>query len=303
MGMKILFLTIDEQKVNLDTLLNAISGEFDCELIKLNRESSNNLKFFFKGIRTENYDRIVLFLRFRDIAKQKRALRKLKNLVIIEHDACQNYMADSPHFGRFSKLFRQLPNVRIIVSGRSVAEKLRIEGFDAIFVPKGYDHSCIFNSHDVRDIEIGFIGSLDSGAYSGRRDFLNRLSTDEPVRLLTTESGAEYNQMLNRIRYFASCDAGIGEYMIKNFEAMGAGCILFAFDQGEKENMALGFQHGNNVMLYDSVEAFQKNLRILRESPELANQIAINGEKLAAERFNFENIGKKVAEKIALPFP
>ncbi|WP_202985136.1 glycosyltransferase, partial [Klebsiella pneumoniae] len=96
-----------------------------------------------------------------------------------------------------------------------------------------------------------------------------------------TKSGEDYCNTLNRIRFFVSADVGMGEYMIKNFEAMACGCVLLAYDQGEEENRALGLQDMHNVVFYDSIPTLQEKLRRLRANPELARQIAENGRHLA----------------------
>ena len=66
--------------------------------------------------------------------------------------------------------------------------------------------------------------------------------------------------MLNRIRFFVSADIGMGEYMIKNFEAMACGCVLLAYDQGELENEALGFIDMHNIVLYRRLDELRDKL-------------------------------------------
>jgi hypothetical protein len=109
------------------------------------------------------YDRIVFFLRFKQEIRQAGFIRSIPNLVILEHDAYQNYIP----------------------------------------------------------------------------------------------GGEEYCATLNRIRFFVSADVGMGEYMIKNFEAMACGCVLLAFDQGAAENQALGFKGMVNVVFYKDIPQLQ----------------------------------------------
>ncbi|MNH15519.1 hypothetical protein D3C81_834370 [compost metagenome] len=88
----------------------------------------------------------------------------------------------------------------------------------------------------------------------------------------------------------------MGEYMIKNFEAMACGCVLLAFDQGEEENRALGLQDMHNVVFYDSIPTLQEKLRALRADPALAQRIAENGRHLAVSRFSFGEVGRSIVD-------
>ena len=96
--------------------------------------------------------------------------------------------------------------------------------------------------------------------------------------------------------------------MIKNFETMACGCVLFAFNQGEEENNALGFKDMENIVLYSSIEDFCFKLAILRKDLELADRIALNGQKLAEQRYSFSAIGQQIIQAIepslhqSLPF-
>jgi hypothetical protein len=147
-----------------------------------------------------------------------------------------------------------------------VSERLRQEGFDAVFVPKGYDQTLLSDQGRERDIELAFVGSTNSVAYSGRKALLDELGQVENLVVTRTKSGEEYCDTLNRIRFFVSADVGMGEYMIKNFEAMACGCVLFAYDQGEAEN--------------------------------LAQRIAVNGRDLAVSQFGFGAIGARIVREL-----
>ncbi|HHM9355121.1 TPA: glycosyltransferase, partial [Pseudomonas aeruginosa] len=85
-------------------------------------------------------------------------------------------------------------------------------------------------------------------------------------------------------------------YMIKNFEAMACGCVLLAYDQGERENEALGFRDMENIVLYRSVADIQEKLAILRLDTALAERIARSGQALAIERFSFAAVGQSIVE-------
>jgi glycosyltransferase involved in cell wall biosynthesis len=246
------------------------------------------------------YDRIVFFLRFKQEIRQAGFIRTIPNLVILEHDAYQNYIP-CKYTGKYSAHYRKLPWVRVISSGFMVSERLREEGFDAVFVPKGYDQTLLQGQGRARDIELAFVGSTKSGAYSGRKALLDDLARVEPLLVTRTKSGAEYCETLNRIRFFVSADVGMGEYMIKNFEAMACGCVLFAYDQGAEENRALGFVDMHNIVLYRDIPQLREKLARLRKDPELASEISRNGQTLAEERFTFHTLGKAIVEAMRAP--
>lgn len=299
--MKTLLLVQDEQRVILDRLYDAIAAAVgDCAVRRLSSAQQAALRAYFAAIDTAAYQRIVLFLRFKKEIRQRRFLRTLPNLVFLEHDAYQNYLPGK-YQGVFSQHYAALPWVRVITSGFQVAQRLRAEGVDAVFVPKGYDQQALRDLEMPRDIELGFLGSTRSEGYEGRRQFLAALGEREKLLVTRTSSGAEYLQMLNRIRYFVSADVGMGEYMIKNFEAMACGCVLFASDQGADENRALGFEDLHNVVLYRDLEQFLARLRLLRADPALARRIAQAGRSLAVSSFGYDSIARQIAGALLPP--
>ncbi|WP_024617992.1 glycosyltransferase family protein [Pseudomonas kilonensis] len=299
--MKVLFLVQKEQRAILDRLYEGVAAHCECDLRWLDSKEQRNLRGYFRRhVDVSRYDRIVFFLRFKQEIRQAGFIRTIPNLVILEHDAYQNYIP-CKYTGKFSAHYRRLPWARVISSGFMVAERLRGEGFDAVFVPKGYDRSLLQNQGRERDIELAFVGSVKSAAYSARKQLLDELARVEPLVVTRTQSGEEYCDALNRVRFFVSADVGMGEFMIKNFEAMACGCVLLAFDQGAEEARALGLQDMHNVVLYRDIPHLQEKLSRLRADPELANSIARNGESLALEQFGFARIGEKIVEALEPP--
>ncbi|MET0948096.1 MAG: glycosyltransferase [Pseudomonas sp.] len=296
--MKVLLLVQKEQRAILDRLYEGIAAHCECDLRWLTSAEQRNLRAYFRReVDVTQYDRIVFFLRFKQEIRQVAFIRTLPNLVILEHDAYQNYIS-CKYTGKFSAHYRKLPWVRVICSGFIVSERLRAEGFDAVFVPKGYDQSLLQDQGRERDIELAFVGSTNSVAYSGRKALLDELGQVENLVVTRTKSGEEYCETLNRIRFFVSADVGMGEYMIKNFEAMACGCVLLAYDQGEGENRALGLQDMENVVFYSSIAQLQGKLAVLRSDPQLAARIAVNGRNLALSQFSFATIGQRIVKEL-----
>ncbi|KJU76094.1 glycosyltransferase [Ectopseudomonas oleovorans] len=299
--MKVLFLVQKEQRAILDRLYDGIAAQCECDIRWLSSDEQADLRgYFHKHVDTARYDRILFFLRFKKEMRQWRFIRTVPNLVILEHDAYQNYIP-CKYTGLFSAHYRRMPWVRIISSGADVAKRLQDEGFDAVFVPKGYDQTLLSYRERERDIELAFVGSTKSVAYSGRKALLDELGQVENLLVTKTRSGEEYCETLNRIRFFVSADVGMGEYMIKNFEAMACGCVLLAYDQGGRENSALGFRDMENLVLYRDVAELREKLSLLRNDPQLAARIADAGRLLAERQYSFQMIGQKIVEAMALP--
>ena len=299
--MKVLFLVQKEQRAILDRFYDGIAERCECDMRELTSAEQDNLrKYFREHVDVSRYDRIVFFLRFKKEIRQVRFIQTLPNLVILEHDAYQNYIP-CKYTGKFSAHYRKLPWARVISSGFMVSERLRQEGFDAHFVPKGYDQALLQNRGRERDIELGFVGSLNSVAYAGRKAMLESVAEVENLLITRTKSGEEYCETLSRIRYFVSADVDMGEYMIKNFEAMACGCVLLAYDQGEEENRALGFVDMQNIVLYRTREELRSKLQTLRASDVLSLAIAQAGQTLVEQRYSFRALGHAVVEAMGPP--
>ncbi|MNF99557.1 hypothetical protein D3C84_824600 [compost metagenome] len=130
---------------------------------------------------------------------------------------------------------------------------------------------------------------------------LEAISAQSGLLITRTESGEEYLGLLNRIRIFISADVGMGEYMIKNFEAMACGCVLLAWSQGVEEDSALGFEDGQNVMLYRSAEEAVEKINRLKTNPELAERIARAGQTFVEQHYTFARVGRDLAKAIEQP--
>lgn len=298
---KVMLMVMDEQRVILDRLYEVIQANCsECEIHRLSKAQQLNLGPYLIAADYRRFDRIVIFSRLKRLTPQIAVLRCLPNLVILEHDAYQNYMPGSKYRGKYSALLRKLPGARILVSGALVAQRMAGEGFDVRFVSKGYDEEMLRNIGRERDIPVGFLGSLKSSEYGQRKEMLERIAQRVPMLITRTASGAEYLETLNRIGIFVSADIGMGEFMIKNFEAMACGCLLLAWSQGEEDRL-LGFEDLGNVVFYRSADEAVEKIRQFQGDSELAQRIARAGQAFVEERYTFARVGKDLAAAIAEP--
>jgi len=301
--MKILLLVHKERLTILDRLYESIAARTDCDIRRISKVEQENLKRYFRdNVDVDRYERIVFFdLRFKRLVRQPLFIRSIPNLVTIEFDVWQNYYPTECQ-NKFSAHFRRLPAIRVLSSGFQVTKKLLTEGVDAVFVPKGCYQDLLRNFGGVRDIELAFIGTIKSDGYQGRRAILEAIKAHEPaLKVLLTEPGNDYCETLNRIRFFISPDMGMGEYMIKNFEAMACGCVLCAYDQGEEENQALGFVDMENLVLFRNVDELIEKLQCLRADPARADRIAAAGQALVEREYFYERIAERIVEALRPP--
>lgn len=296
--MKVMLLVMDEQRVILDRLYEVVRENCDdCTIYRLSKPQQMKLGKFLASVNYEDFDRVVIFSRVKRLAPQLSVLKCIPGLIFLEHDAYQNYMRESKYQGVYSRLYRRLPSCRALVSGAVVARRMQAENIDAVFVSKGYDEQMLRNTDSARDIPIGFLGSLKSTEYAQRKALLESLVQRTGMLVTRTQSGREYLETLNRIKIFVSADLGMGEFMIKNFEAMACGCVLLAWSQGEEDRL-LGFEDMENTVFYRSEDEAVQKLELLQRDPELAARIARNGQAFAESRYSFARVGRVLAEEI-----
>jgi hypothetical protein len=244
---------------------------------------------------------VIVDHNLRRMGAEYKQLRRIPGLVLFDFDFYINYLPGSECRGKLESVLKTLREHRIIVSGSFIKDDLCAKGFDAAFSPKGYDAFFVEDTGQVRDIELGFIGRSKHWIYELRRAMLKRLCADLGLQVLRTEENAEYNQALNRIRIFISPDLGYNEIMIKDFEAMAAGCLLVAPRPAPEELERLGWVDFENVVLYGTYEELLDKVRRLRAEPERIQPIAAAGRKLATNLHRWEARAPAVFELLQPP--
>lgn len=105
--MKVLFLVQKEQRAILDRLYEGVAEHCECDIRWLSSDEQRNLRGYFRReVDVTRYDRIVFFLRFKQEIRQAGFIRTIPNLVILEHDAYQNYIP-CKYTGKFSAHYQR----------------------------------------------------------------------------------------------------------------------------------------------------------------------------------------------------
>lgn len=290
--MKVLALVADQRLPNNDAFYKVLGELCQLDIRYLDKAEQKKLSLFFKNINLTQYDKIIFDLHFKRIYKQGRFIRTIPNLIILEEDACQNYIAESKWRNKFLKFYQSLESFRLVCTGVNLTSNFKHEGLDVCFLPKGYDHTLMQLTHCDRDIELGFIGRTKSSTYAQREKILTTLQKSLNLSILRTQPGREYVETLNRIRYFVSADIGLTEYMAKNFEAMACGCVLIAFRQ-ETEEKKQGLIDMENIVLYSDINELQDKIRLLQQDQTLSRKIAENGYRLAVKNHSYKVLAER----------
>lgn len=299
--------THQPRTISLEVPLADLEQKFGATVIRLPKRGLDNLATSLPAEILSTELPVVFDLLLKPMRKQASFFRRIRRPVFYIEDGCQDKLPASPWKGKFSAFYRRIPHARIIHTGYSVSDYFQHQGIHSVCVPKGYDHQHISNRHRDRDIPLGFIGRVKSDVYEGRRATLTALQQKAGLQLLRTEYGEDYVATLNRIQTFVSADVGLGEYMAKNFEALGAGCLLLAWRQGQNEEEHLGLVDGVNCLLYNSVEEALQKIDWIHHNPAAAQLIARRGEDHAKTRLAFDHMARAIAEAVLsaplLPLP
>jgi len=296
--MKVLVVSTDGKLVVTEPLWKYARDYFAFDHHTVIRE--RGLYRFVQETDFSGYDRVIVDSNLRRIGKKTgyRYLKKIPNLVFFDHDMYLTNTPSSEWYKKFPAVLRDIGNIRVIVSGMDLRDQYRAEGIDAEYLPKGYEETRVFDLGRERKIPAAFVGRTKNKAYKARRKFLEKIHATLDVPTLRADPGEPYNALLNDICIFVGADIGYGEYMIKNFEAMAAGCLLLTWSQSEQENQALGFVDMETVVLYRSYEEFAERLSYLKANPDVVKRIAAAGKHLATTRHKWRNRAEEMLRLI-----
>jgi hypothetical protein len=297
---KVLVLVTVERTPCNDVMYAELAKHCELTIKKITKSEQKDLKKCTADINFKSFDKVLIDLHFKRIYRQYRFFRKIRGVNFLEEDMCQNYIYTSHWTGKFLKFYKKVGECKVLASGHYVSRRMRRDKVETYYIGKAYDHELITNKGEIRSIDYGFIGRIRNTVYTGRREFLESLVEQIGLKLLRTEPGEDYAEALNQIKFFISADIELGEYMIKNFEAMGAGCILCAYSQGNGEEEDLGLIDMENVILYASMDELLGKLKTVDADNGLSRKIAQNGHKLASEEYTYKSLANRLALALEL---
>ena len=287
--MKVLIATTPQKLKRTKPLWSALARLAEVQIEVLGDGPYRDLRDLSKHRDFDACDRIIIDHNLRRMGSEYRHLKRIPRQILFDFDFCQNYIPEVGYNGRLESVLKTIDENRIVVSSVHIKRDLQAKGFDAEFSPKAYDPDFIRDLGGARDVELGFIGRTRTRAYSLRRAMLDRLTAAMDLKILRTAENEDYNRMLNRIQIFICPDHGYHELMIKNYEAMAAGCALVTSRPHPEEVDSLGFVDFENVVLYENFEELTAKVAVLRKSPELRARIAAAGRELATRRHRWED--------------
>lgn len=287
--MRVLVFVSGIRRPNNTGQYSSLSNYCDVEVRTLSKKEQSRFDLIAKDIDFSLYDVVLIDLLFRKILKFWWVFSEISNLFFFEEDLCQNFIEESRWYGEFVEFYQRIPKFCLLSSGHSIVSSMKSIGIDARVFPKGYDDKVIFLGAAVRTVRYGFIGALGSPVYRVRKHILEELTSSIGLELMSTEPGPKYAAALSSIDVFISCDAGLNEYMIKNFEALGAGCILCAYRQSDEAS--LGFIDMVNMVSYSDEFELKKKLTFLEKNPKFKEVLRKRGAELAKKKYSYSELG------------
>jgi len=287
--MKVLVFVSGVRRPNNTGQYSSLSNYCDVEVRTLSKKEQSRFDLIARDIDFSHYDVVLIDLLFRKILKFWWVFSEIPNLFFFEEDLCQNFIEESRWCGEFVEFYRRIPKFCLLSSGHSIVSRMKSIGIDARVFPKGYDDKVIFFGEGVRPVQYGFIGALGSPVYRARRHILKELTSSIGLELMSAEPGPKYAAALSSIDVFISCDAELNEYMIKNFEALGAGCILCAYRQSDE--IPLGFIDMVNMVSYGDESELKEKLIYLEDNPKYKEVLRQKGTELAERRYSYSELG------------
>jgi len=231
--------------------------------------------------RQGDFDCLIAFLRFRYLCVQKGVFDGIRlPIIMLEHDAVQNFMESSPHRGKWTEYLSDKRIDLIVVSGLTVCERLQEMGFPAFYLPKGgasdflgYRNSysrflCIFGSsqqgyvYDPRKALFDRLKPVDlvdkigyrlGGGFVKLRQFLAPQDERLPIHRLRFKY-KDMPRILSSYSGLIICDYGLSEPMIKHFEASALGLVPIRDSEMKEEVERLGYKDGKSMILYETCD-------------------------------------------------
>ena len=235
-----------------------------------------------------DFDVCIFFVRFRLLCRGAAldwgSFRGLR--VMYDFDALQNfpvgfagpYGHPGPYEGSWPSVVRHHQFDVLVCTGREVTNRLRAEGIDAHWVPKGYDAATFTDLGRARHGLCTFGRSWParraladrlrrehipmrdvSGPYASLNERLNEHAGAVVCNMFAAIPFGRFGRrMQRRLPWLARVGPGL-EPMAKTFEVAGAGCAPILDRIAELDE--LGFVAGENCVMYQDFDDLVEQLR------------------------------------------
>lgn len=275
--------------------------EFDVLPADLDALGAGVLTGVGRSIRLTDYDAVIVFVAFKRLraapALSWNGFERLR--VLMDHDIIQNYsdIFDPTLKGAWPPVFRRHSFDAVVTSGAGVRDRLRDEGIDAYWVPKGFEQTRFNDLGGARE------GVVTFGSAYRCRQIAERAVTDANLPLARLpmipyfELGVQLDRFLACMAISADIEFPIErgdlqqmtardvpmrpglEPMAKLFEAAGAGCCPIADAMDDLH--ALGFRDGETALTFRTYGELVDKLQAALCSPGDLRTIGVAAAKLA----------------------
>lgn len=268
------------------------------------------------------YDAVVFFVRFRELMERTSlpwsGYSGLK--VLLDQDSFMDFCGwhgRSPYEGKWTETFTRLGFDLLICTGQRSAEHFRERGIHTEILYKGYDERYFHPLEQTRK------GICHYGSpYAAR---LTMLKAVRRAGITVEDVCAPYmtlNGILNEYQFVLICNmtstvpfgrlgASIEhripgsilriqpapEPMIKNFEAMGAGCCVFS--DPSPDDAELGFIDGKNCVIYNGFDDLINRIHHFTNNLAAAATIGEHAAALVRGRHTWTHRGIALREIVA----
>jgi len=232
----------------------------------------------------EQYDSIIWFVGFKHLVRKKPfvwgAFKGSK--IMYDWDVYMNYstFAGDKYFGMWNDTFYRQEFDVLVTTGKSVADRLRADGINSYWIPKGFDGKRFSNDSKKRN-GLCFYGR----PYKDREAMLDAIEF-EGWKVKKIQCG--FKKLSSELNKYYGCvmDNGI-EPMVKHFEVCASGCAPITNEI--EELYSLGFEDGKTMIVYDSHDELIEQINHYFNHKDQLAAIGFFASKLVHEQHTWEN--------------
>lgn len=293
--MKVSLITQQGEHSYIYALYNSLrSCVGTCDLYELNMQQLENLKLFFEShIRLEHVDRLLFFIDPVYIYNQIRFISTLPNVVLLE----QNATYTPALFNTISKIYKNMPWMRLIVSGYRCNQRFREDGIDSYFVQSTYDANRFNAKSNYSSIMHTYVydpGRIINNCINDERIAANLIKIDKNY-FRSEQPFARGDVLL----YLA--EEPQYKYSQHIIEAMACGAVVVAHNLEVEENQYNSLRSSENICLFNDYLSISQVLQYLYGNAAKRKSLSQEAIETAITFFSTENVGKLLGEVVVEP--